>query len=131
VAAWLAGQSSFNPDNVGDVEGPPIPQLTGGFLGIDPQRASAVMTAWPTFAPVGAIGPDLFFFCQDYSSGPLAEFPFQDDLLMLAMRVAYWVDEARDEDWEPLLVLLAEVNQTFREHRAPASEAAGDLAAVR
>jgi hypothetical protein len=87
--------------------------MTGGFLGIDPKRASEVMTAWPTFANVGAIGPDLFFFCQDYSSGPLAEFPFQDDLLMLAMRVAYWVDTARDENWEPLLVLLAEVNQTF------------------
>ena len=113
VAAWLAEQSSFNPDDVSNGEGPPAEQLTGGFLGIDAKRASEVMTSWPTFAAVGAIGPDLFFFCQDYSSGPLAEFQFQDDLLMLAMRVAYWIDSARDENWEPLLVLLAEVNQTF------------------
>lgn len=113
VAAWLAEQSSFNPDDVSNGEGPPAERLTGGFGGIDAKRASEVMTAWPTFAAVGAIGPDLFFFCQDYSSGPLAEFPFQDDLLMLAMRVAYWIDSARDENWEPLLVLLAEVNQTF------------------
>ncbi len=113
VAAWLADQSAFNPDDAGDVDGLPAPPLTGGLLGIDPRRASELMTAWPTFAAVGAIGPDLFFFCQDYSSGPLAQFPFQDDLLMLAMRVAYWVDAARDANWEPLLALLAEVNQTF------------------
>jgi len=113
VAAWLAEQNSFNPDDVFE-RGEPRPQpLLGGFLGIDPRRASEVMTAWPTFATVGAIGPDLFFFCQDYSSGPLAEFQFQDDLLMLAMRVIYWIDEARDQDWEPILVLLAEINQTF------------------
>ncbi len=111
VAAWLAGQTSFNPDDVSGEQG--VGRLTGGFLGIDPARASQVMTEWPTYAAVGAIGPDLFFFCQDYSSGPLAEFPFQDDLLMLAMRVAYWVDNDRDANYEPLLVLLAEVNQTF------------------
>jgi hypothetical protein len=115
VAAWLADQRSFNPDDVSnDEEGESgLGALAGGFLGIDPRRASDVMQAWPTFASVGAIGPDLFFFCQDYSSGPLAEFAFQDDLLMLAMRVAYWIDAARDQNWEPLLVLLAEVNQTF------------------
>jgi hypothetical protein len=115
VAAWLADQTAFNPDDVDATAtgAGPAPGLAGGFLGIDPKRASELMTAWPTFAAVGAIGPDLFFFCQDYSSGPLAEFEFQDDLLMLAMRVAYWVDAARDQNWEPLLVLLAEVNQTF------------------
>ena len=112
VAAWLAGKTSFNPDDVADT-GAGAPPLQGGFLGIDAARASELMEKWPTFAAVGAIGPDLFFFCQDYSSGPLAEFQFQDDLLMLAMRVAYWVDEARDENYEPLIVLLAEVNQTF------------------
>ncbi len=111
VADWLAQQAVFNPDDASD--NGPTQQLPGGFLGLDPKRASEVMAAWPTFAAVGAIGPDLFFFCQDYSSGPLAEFPYQDDLLMLAMRVAYWVDSARDQDWEPLLVLLAEVNTTF------------------
>jgi hypothetical protein len=111
VADWLAQQATFNPDDTGGDA--PAEPLAGGFLGLDPKRASEVMTAWPTFAAVGAIGPDLFFFCQDYSSGPLAEFPFEDDLLMLAMRVAYWVDSARDQDWEPLLVLLAEANTTF------------------
>jgi hypothetical protein len=111
VAAWLADQASFNPDD--EIDERNASRLTGGFLGIDPARASKVMTDWPTYAAVGAIGPDLFFFCQDYSSGPLAEFPFQDDLLMLAMRVAYWVDNDRDANYEPLLVLLAEVDQTF------------------
>jgi hypothetical protein len=113
VAAWLANQDSFNADDVNDARRKNILTLTGGFLDIDPKRASEIMTAWPTFAAVGAIGPDLFFFSQDYSSGPLAEFAYQDDLIMLAMRVVYWIDDARDQDWEPLLVLLAEVNQTF------------------
>jgi hypothetical protein len=113
VAEWLAAQKVFNPDDHVAGRRAPVQGLAGGFLGIDPQRASELMKQWPTFAAVGAIGPDLFFFSMDYSSGPLAEFPFEDDLVMLAMRVAYWVDTARDEDWAPLLALLAEVNHTF------------------
>ena len=114
IADWLASQTMFNPDDTdGDGDGGSGAQLTGGFLGIDPKRASEVMKAWPAFAATGAIGPDLFFFCQDYSSGPLAEFKYEDDLLMLAMRVAYWVDSARDQNWEPLLALLGEISKTF------------------
>jgi hypothetical protein len=65
VAEWLATQTSFNPDDVADGDGADgAGRLAGGFLGIDPARASQVMTDWPTFAAVGAIGPDLFFFCQ-------------------------------------------------------------------
>jgi hypothetical protein len=110
VADWLARQKSFNPDDVG-ADGAAL--LLGGLDGIDPQRAAKVMADWPKFTNVGAIGPDLFFFCQDYSSGPLAAAPFQDDILMLAMRIYYWIDAARDLDWEPLLALIAEVDQTF------------------
>src|SRR6478736_1704782 len=113
LADWLGTQDRFNPNDTEsrDVQG--IGALTGGVSGLTPQRCSAVMKKWPKYTNVGAIGPDLFFFCQDYSSGPLAEFPFQDDLLMLAMSVYYWIDRAKDEDWEPLLVILAEVDQTF------------------
>src|SRR5262249_3365347 len=110
VADWLATQESFNPDDVG-TEGSGV--LRGGLDGLDPARAAKVMADWPKFVNIGAIGPDLFFFCQDYSSGPLAGAPFEDDILMLAMRIWYWVDAAKDDDWEPLLILLAEVDQTF------------------
>ena len=92
----------------------------GGLLetvadGLTPQQCGQLMKDWERFAAVGAVGPDLFFFCQDYSSGPLAAAPFQDDVLMLAMAAYFWTDAAKEDDWEPLLKLLAEVNGTFAE----------------
>ena len=71
------------------------------------------MKEWPRFTATGAIGPDLFFFCQDYGSGPLAKSPYEDDALMLAMAIAYWVDAAADNDYAPIIALLAEINTTF------------------
>ena len=94
--------------------------VAGGVLetvadGLTPQQCGQLMTHWERFTALGAVGPDLFFFCQDYSSGPLAAAPFQDDILMLAMASYYWTDAAKQDDWEPLLLLLAEVNGTFAE----------------
>lgn len=83
--------------------------------GLTPQACGEIMRRWERFTAVGAVGPDLFFFSQDYSSGPLAAAPFQDDILMLAMAAYYWGDAAKEDDYEPLLVLLAEVNGTFAE----------------
>lgn len=83
--------------------------------GLTPQQCADLMRTWERFTALGAVGPDLFFFCQDYSSGPLAAAPFQDDVLMLAMAAYYWSDAAKEADYEPLLVLLAEVNGTFAE----------------
>lgn len=111
VAGWLAEQDTFNPlDDAADAHDE---QLFGGLNGLSPQRCSELMKKWPIYTNIGAIGPDLFFFCQDYSSGPLAAFEYEDDLLMLTMAVYYWIDHAKDEEWEPLLIILAEVNQTF------------------
>jgi hypothetical protein len=109
LAEWLGEQDQFNPLDAGEQ----IPAILGGLQGLTPKRCSEVMTTWPIYTNIGAIGPDLFFFCQDYGSGPLAAFEFEDDLLMLAMAVYYWIDKAKDEEWEPLLVILAEVDQTF------------------
>lgn len=108
LAQWLGEQDSFNP-----LDGGAIPDILGGLQGLNPKRCSEVMQKWPIYTNVGAIGPDLFFFSQDYSSGPLAAFEYEDDLLMLAMAVYYWIDHAKDEEWEPLLVILAEVDNTF------------------
>ncbi len=80
-----------------------------------PAQCAELMQRWERFTALGAVGPDLFFFCQDYSSGPLAATPYQDDVLMLAMAVYYWLDAAKQDDYEPLLILLAEVNGTFAE----------------
>src|SRR5450759_3053834 len=110
VADWLAEQTSFNADDSPDEGWTP---LNGGLDGLNVERAAQVMADWPKYTDLGAIGPDIFFFCQDYSSGPLAAAPFEDDTLMLAMAIYYWIDAAKEEDWEPLLILLAEVDQTF------------------
>ncbi|MDT5188838.1 MAG: hypothetical protein QOI28_1089 [Mycobacterium sp.] len=83
--------------------------------GLSPQQCGALMHKWERFTALGAVGPDLFFFCQDYSSGPLAAAPYQDDILMLAMAAYYWGDAAKRNDYGPLLILLAEVNGTFAE----------------
>lgn len=109
LADWLGENRTFNPLDAGDG----VEALAGGLFGLTPQRCSQVMTKWPIYTNIGAIGPDLFFFCQDYASGPLAEAPFEDDVLMLAMSVYYWIDKAKDEEWEPLLAILAEVDGTF------------------
>ena len=109
VADWLAGQEVFNPSDQGDNVFP----LAGSLSGIDPAEAARVMKEWPRFTATGAIGPDLFFFCQDYGSGPLAKSPYEDDALMLAMAIAYWVDAAADNDYAPIIALLAEINTTF------------------
>ncbi|GAA1956534.1 hypothetical protein [Microbacterium deminutum] len=109
LADWLGESKSFNPLDVGEGVQP----LLGGLQGLDPGRCSLIMKKWPIFTNIGAVGPDLFFFSQDYASGPLAEFEFEDDILMLGMAVYYWIDKAKDEEWEPLLLILAEVDATF------------------
>lgn len=95
-----------------DAAGPGLETVADGRT---PQQCGQVMQAWERFTALGAVGPDLFFFCQDYSAGPLAAAPYQDDVLMLAMAAYYWSDANKKQDYEPLLVLLAEVNGTFAE----------------
>ena len=87
--------------------------LTPLLPGFDAHACGTIMQEWPHFTALGAVGPDLFFFSQDYSSGPLAAAPFQDDMIMLALATYFFLDRAKDDDWEPLLVILAEVNTTF------------------
>ena len=126
VADWLSGHACFNPDDSsgasdsqgqgpasGSGSGIGIGPLLGGLGGLDPGRAGEVMSRWPKFTGLGAVGPDLFFYCQDYSNGGFTEHPLPDDLLMLAMGVVYAVRDGGEERMRPLLVLLAEANQLF------------------
>jgi hypothetical protein len=62
------------------------------------------------FTAIGAIGPDLFYFSQDYNGLPLG--PMSDEL-MLALAVYYFFDTAKEEDWEPLLIILEQVDATI------------------
>ena len=68
------------------------------------------MQKWEKFTAIGAIGPDLFFFSQDWSNDILG--PISDDI-MLALAVYYFFDAASEDDWEPVLAILGEVNSTL------------------
>jgi hypothetical protein len=69
-----------------------------------------VMRDWEKFTAIGAIGPDLFYFLQDYNTATLG--PLSDEL-MLAFATYYFYDAASEDDWEPLLIILDQVNSTL------------------
>jgi hypothetical protein len=89
------------------------PDLGGGEANLgayDPVWCGQIMQKWEKFTHVGAIGPDLFFFSQDWSNDILG--PRSDDI-MLALAVYYFFDAAKEDDWEPLLAILGEVDTTL------------------
>ena len=78
--------------------------------GYSPAFCGQVMRDWEKFTAVGAIGPDLFFFSQDWSNDLLGP---RSDMIMLALSTFYYFDAAAEDDWEPLLAILAEVDSTM------------------
>ena len=91
-------------------EFPDWPDVGEGLLGHDPVALGEIMRDYEKFTAIGAIGPDLFYFSQDYNGLPLG--PVSDEL-MLALAVYYFFDKAKEEDWEPLLIILDQVNATM------------------
>ena len=89
---------------------PDWPGAAGLFQHFGPHDCGHIMQNWEKFAAVGAIGPDLFYFSQDYNGLPLG--PVSDEL-MLALAVYYFGDAAKEDDWEPLLIILDGVNSTM------------------
>ena len=80
------------------------------LLQYDPAKCGNVMKKWEKFTAIGAIGPDLFYFSQDYNGQPLG--PLSDEL-MLTLATYYYFDAAYEDDWEPLLLILEKVNSTM------------------
>src|SRR5262249_24825161 len=80
--------------------------LDGEMLdGLTPAECARIMDAWPKFAALGGIGPDLFFFLQDYAQPQVPS-----DELMLAMSLLYWLDdEGRVDEWEGLLAIIGDI----------------------
>jgi hypothetical protein len=86
--------------------------------GLDPQIlqqssrkiCGTAMANWQKFAAVGAIGPDLFFFLQDYNNKAIP-----CDEIMLAMSLLYYLDDQGrlDDPYDGLLIILAEVSDTW------------------
>ena len=93
-----------------DREFPDWPQAGSALLKHDPARCGEIMEKWEKFTAIGAIGPDLFYFSQDYNGLPLG--PLSDEL-MLALSTYYFFDAAKEDDWEPLLIILDQVNATL------------------
>jgi Zinc dependent phospholipase C len=94
-------------------DGPLLPAQTldGDLLAsLGPERCAQAMNDWPKFTALGALGPDLFFFMQDYKQ------PFVPcDELMLAMSIMYYLDDQGrlDDPYDGLLTILATVSDTW------------------
>lgn len=97
-------------DHLETGEFPDWPAAGNALEGHDPKTCAAIMKKWEKFTAIGAIGPDLFYFSQDYNSLPVG--PASDEL-MLALATYYFFDAAKESDWEPLLIILDEVNSTM------------------
>jgi hypothetical protein len=89
---------------------PDWPQAGSALLKYDPVTCGKIMQKWEKFTAVGAIGPDLFYFSQDYNGEPLG--PLSDEL-MLSLATYYFFDAAKEDDWEPLLIILDQVDATM------------------
>jgi len=89
---------------------PDWPQAGSSLLKHDPAACGAIMRKWEKFTAIGAIGPDLFYFSQDYNGLPLG--PLSDEL-MLSLATYYFLDAAKENDYEPLLIILDQVNATL------------------
>ena len=84
--------------------------IEGVEVPYSPQFCGQVMKDWEKFTAIGAVAPDLFYFSQDYNGdllGPLS------DTLMLGFATYYFFDAAMEDDWEPILLILDEVNEEF------------------
>jgi hypothetical protein len=89
---------------------PEIGQGGDAVQAYSPRECGSWMRTWEKFTAVGAIGPDIFFFSQDWSNDVLG--PRSDDV-MLALAVYYFFDAAKEDDWGPLLIILDEVDSTL------------------
>ena len=77
---------------------------------VGPRNCSDYMKKWPKFTAVGAVGPDLFFWLQDYNN-----IAIPSDEIMLAMSLLYYLDDQNrlPNPYDGLLLILAEVNDTW------------------
>ena len=101
-----ATAGGVNASFVRDVDGNLISGLDPGMLhGLTPAEAARLMQDWPKFAALGAIGPDFFFFLQDYANPAIP-----CDEIMFALSLLYWLDdEGRIDEWEGLLAIIADI----------------------
>jgi len=101
------GEGGVNDSFVRKVDGSLFHPLDPGMLGgLKPSTAAQAMQDWPKFAALGGIGPDLFFFLEDYAQPQIPS-----DELMLAMSLLYWLDDQGrlPDPWEGLLAIIEDI----------------------
>jgi hypothetical protein len=77
---------------------------SGVDIPYDAATCGQAMRDWEKFTAIGAIGPDLFYFSQDYNTPPIGQ---HSDKLMLSLATYYFFYSAKQDNWEPLLKILA------------------------
>jgi hypothetical protein len=86
---------------------PDWPNTDGVLDGHDPKTCGAIMQKWEKFTHLGAIGPDMFYYSQDWNNNLLG--PLSDEL-MLAFAVYYFLDKEGETDYDILLTILSDAN---------------------
>ncbi len=104
LADFLIEQGTF----VRPGDGPLEPLQSPGPPLMDARQAGQLMQKWEKFTALGAIGPDLFFFCMDFHNEQVP-----CDEIMLAMAALYLIDDSQRQDWEPLLGILDKVSHPW------------------
>jgi len=102
-----AGAGGVTDSFVRPVDGNLFRPLDPAMLGgLNPAVGAQRMQDWPKFAALGAIGPDLFFFLQDYAQPEI-----RSDELMLAMSLLYWLDDQKrlPDPWDGLLAIIEDI----------------------
>jgi hypothetical protein len=102
------------PTDPAEPTNPVEPVFTSTVGRYGPAFCGKVMKDWEKFTAIGAIGPDLFYFSQDYSSKILGSGPIPpSDEIMLALAVYYFDKTVKEDDYEPLLIILDKVDSTL------------------
>jgi hypothetical protein len=73
-------------------------------------QCAKAMTDWQKFAAVGAIGPDIFFWLEDYN-----DITIPSDEIMLAMSLLYYLDDQGrlPDPYSGLLTIFEKVSDTW------------------
>lgn len=109
VADFLRGQGRVTPEFIRLNDGNLFPEqklLPQSLELLGPKQCADMMDKWEKFTALGAIGPDLFFFLQDYNKKLI-----KCDEVMLAMSLLYYLDDQKrlDDPYAGLIAILEEV----------------------
>ncbi len=94
-------------DHLNNGQFPDWPEIGGALDGFTAAQCGAVMTKWEKFVHIGAVGPDLFYFSQDWNNDILG--PISDEVF-LTFAVYFFLDAEKEQGWEVLLAIVEESN---------------------